>query len=40
MPRSARKDIGSNYVHLIIQRINREYIFQKQEWKEEYIKIQ
>lgn len=38
MPRSARKDIGSNYVHLIIQGINREYIFQKREWKEEYIK--
>ena len=39
MPRNARKDIGSNYVHLIIQGINREYIFQEQEWKEEYIKI-
>lgn len=39
MPRSARKDIGSNYLHLIIQGINREYIFQKREWKEEYIKI-
>lgn len=39
MPRRARKNLGSNYVHLIIQGINREYIFQKKEWKEEYIKI-
>ncbi len=39
MPRNARKNIESNYVHLIIQGINREYIFQKNEWKENYIKI-
>ena len=39
MPRIARRDIGSNYIHLIVQGINREYIFQKREWKEEYIKI-
>lgn len=39
MPRNARKNMESNYVHLITQGINREYIFQKREWKEEYIKI-
>ena len=39
MPRNARKNIESNYVHLIIQGINREYIFQKKEWKEDYLKI-
>ncbi len=39
MPRNSRENIESNYVHLIIQGINREYIFQKREWKEEYIKI-
>ncbi len=39
MPRKARKNIVSHYVHIIIQGINREYIFQKKEWKEDYIKI-
>lgn len=39
MPRKARKDIKSNYVHLIIQGINRENVFQKKDWKEDYIKI-
>lgn len=39
MPRIARKDIYTNYIHLIVQGINREYIFEKEEWKEEYLKI-
>ena len=39
MPRVARKDIYTNYIHLIVQGINKEYIFKKDEWKEEYIKI-
>ena len=39
MPRIARKDIYTNYIHLIVQGVNREYIFKKDEWKEEYIKI-
>lgn len=39
MPRKARKEIKSKYVHLIVQGINKEKIFQKKEWKEDYIKI-
>ena len=39
MPRKARKEIKSNYVHLIVQGINKEKIFQKKEWKEGYIRI-
>lgn len=39
MPRKARKTTESNYSHLIVQGINKEYIFQNKEWKEEYIKI-
>ncbi len=39
MPRKARKNIESHYAHLIIQGINRENIFKKKEWKEDYIKI-
>ena len=39
MPRNARENIETNYIHLIVQGINREYIFEKEEYKEEFIKI-
>ena len=39
MPRNARENIKTNYIHLIVQGINREYIFEKEEYKEEFIKI-
>ena len=37
MPRKGRKHINSNYIHLIVQGINRESIFKKDTWKEEYL---
>lgn len=39
MPREPRGNIETNYIHLIMQGINKEYIFEKEEWKEEFIKI-
>ena len=39
MPRKARKYINTNYVHLILQGINKEYIFKEKEWKEQFVKI-
>lgn len=39
MSRSARKDIKSEYIHLITQGICKEYIFQDDENKREYLKL-
>lgn len=39
MPRSSRKNINSEYIHLITQGIRKEYIFQKEEYKKKYLKI-
>ena len=33
MPRLARNLLPSNFVHLIVQGINKEYIFEKDSWK-------
>lgn len=37
MPRIARKNLYSNFIHLIVQGINQEYIFKKDEWKTFYL---
>ena len=39
MPRVARKNLESNYIHLITQGINKECIFEKDFCKLEYLKI-
>lgn len=39
MPRLARKYIESSFIHIIVQGINREYIFQKNSFKEAYLNI-
>lgn len=39
MPRLSRKYLESNFLHLIIQGINQEYIFQRNEWKSIYLNI-
>lgn len=36
MPRHARKEIESNYLHVIVQGINREFIFQDNNLKQAY----
>ena len=36
MPRMSRKKIKTNYVHIIVQGINQEFIFQKDEFKQAY----
>lgn len=38
MPRIARKDLKSTYHHIIVQGINREYIFE-QDYQKEYYKL-
>lgn len=39
MPRIARKDSQSCYYHIIVQGLNREYIFKKKEYLEQFKKI-
>lgn len=39
MPRLARKNLESNYFHIIIQGINREYIFRDNNLKDAYLNI-
>ena len=37
MPRIARKDYHTNFFHIIVQGINKEYIFNKKEYIEKYL---
>ena len=39
MPRLARKHLKSSFIHIIVQGINKEYIFQKNSFKEAYLNI-
>ena len=39
MPRRARKTIASPYIHVITQGIKKEFIFYKNMYKNEYIKL-
>ncbi|MCI8384586.1 MAG: hypothetical protein HFJ33_07005 [Clostridia bacterium] len=39
MPRNARKNIASFYIHVIVQGIEKENIFLKEEYKKEYINL-
>ncbi len=39
MPRNARKNIYSNFFHIMIQGINKEYIFQKEKEIKTYLKF-
>lgn len=39
MPRISRNSITSKFIHVITQGIKKEYIFQKDEYKQEYIKL-
>ena len=39
MPRIARKDVKSPFLHIMVQGINKEYIFYKEEYIKYYLKI-
>lgn len=39
MPRTSRQSIVSSYVHVIIQGIKKEYIFNNDNYKKEYLKL-
>ena len=39
MPRIARKYIQTNFIHIVTQGLKKEYIFYKEEYKNEYIKL-
>ena len=39
MPRIARKDYNTSFFHIMIQGINKEYIFNKDRYKEKYMEL-
>ena len=39
MPRQARKDLGTSFIHVMVQGVNKEYIFYKEEYIEKYMEI-
>ena len=39
MPRIARKSLGTSFFHVIVQGINKEYIFSKEEYIEKYLEL-
>lgn len=39
MPRVSRKDLKTPFLHVMIQGVNKEYIFKKKEYIEKYLKI-
>lgn len=39
MPRVARKDLGTSFFHIIVQGINKEYIFEKSIYMQQYKKL-
>ena len=39
MPRIARKDINSNFLHIMVQGINKSFIFEREYYKKKYLEI-
>lgn len=39
MPRLARKDLNTPFLHVMVQGVNKEYIFYKEEYIEKYLQI-
>ena len=39
LPRKARSNLRGNFFHIMVQGINKEFIFQKNEYKDKYIKL-
>ena len=39
MPRRARKDLSASFFHVIVQGLNKEFIFIEDEYKRKYLKL-
>lgn len=39
MPRQARKNLGTSFIHVMVQGVNKEYIFYKEKYIEKYLEI-
>ena len=39
MPRSARENLHTSFFHVIVQGINKSYIFEEDKYKQEYLKF-
>ena len=39
MPRRARKNLNTSFFHVIVQGVNKEYIFENNKLKERYLQI-
>ena len=39
IPRAARKDLNTPFLHTMVQGVNKEYIFYKEEYIEKYLDI-
>ena len=39
MPRTARKNLNTPFLHVMVQGVNKEYIFYNDEYKKEYLRI-
>lgn len=39
MPRIARSSLGTSFFHIIVQGINKEYIFDKEEYINKYLEL-
>lgn len=39
MPRIARKDLRTSFLHVMVQGVNKEYIFNKDEYMEKYLEL-
>ena len=39
MPRRARKTLSTSFFHVIVQGVNREYIFEKDTYKRKYLNL-
>ena len=39
LPRKSRKNLRGNFFHVMVQGVNKEYIFEENKYKERYIKL-
>ncbi len=39
MPRRARKDLNTSFFHVIVQGLNKEFIFKNNKYKDQYLQL-